>query len=101
MNLRQLQTLLLAAARAEPPDERVPYAFEKRILARLKAAPPADALALWARALWRAALPCVAVVCLLAAVSWLTPPPASAPADLAEHLEQTLLAGTGASEEVW
>lgn len=101
MNLRQLQTLLLTAARAEPPDERVPYAFGQRVMARLTAAPAADALALWARALWRAALPCVAVVCLLAAATWLTPPPAATPADLAEHLEETLLAGTGALEEVW
>jgi hypothetical protein len=70
MNLEQLQKKLLAAARTTPPDDHVPYAFEKRILARL-AAPPAvlDEAALWARALWRAALPCVGLTVLVAILS--------------------------------
>ena len=43
MNLEQLQKKLLAAARANPPADRVPYAFEKRILAQLAAQPPLTA----------------------------------------------------------
>ena len=31
MNLEPLQKKLLAAARAHPPSDRVPYAFEQRI----------------------------------------------------------------------
>lgn len=74
MNLAELERRLLAAARAHPPGDAVPYAFEQRILARLKAAPAADPLAFWARALWRGALSCLAVVLLLGAFSWLNPP---------------------------
>ena len=55
MNLTQLERKLIAVARANPPSERVPYAFEKRILARLPAQPMLDRWELWGRALWRAA----------------------------------------------
>ena len=66
MNLDDLQNKLLAAARNHPPADAVPYAFEKRIMARLGPAPAADGWTLWARALWRAAVPCVAMTLLLA-----------------------------------
>ena len=92
MNLAQLERKLIAAARANSPSDRVPYAFEKRIMARLAARPVVDAWELWARALWRAAAPCVAIMLLLGAWSFFTPqsnPPAS---DLSQQLEQTLLA---------
>ena len=91
MNLAQLEQKLIAAARANPPSERVPYAFEKRILARLAARPAVDDWAMWARALWRAAAPCVAITLLLGAWSFFSQ--GSAPVnDLSQDLEQTLLA---------
>jgi len=65
MNLDQLQKKLLAAARANPPGDSVPYAFEKRISALLKSRPIEDPLSLWARALWRAAAPCAAIMLVL------------------------------------
>lgn len=92
MNLAELERKLLATARANPPSDRVPYAFEKRIMALLAAQPVMDGWALWGRALWRAAAPCAAIMLLLGAWSWLTPqssPPAN---DLSQALEQTLLA---------
>lgn len=70
MNLEELQKKLLAAARANPPQDRVPYAFEKRVLARLAAQPAVDGSVVWARALWRAAIPCVAVTVLMATLSF-------------------------------
>ncbi len=70
MNLAELERKLIAAARANPPSDRVPYAFEKRILARLPARPLADGWELWGRALWRAAAPCVAIMLLLGAWSF-------------------------------
>lgn len=73
MNLNELQRKLTAAARAHAPSDRVPYAFEKRILSRLAAHPVPDSLALWAQALWRAALPCLAIVMLMGATSFLIP----------------------------
>ena len=92
MNLAQLERKLIAAARANPPSERVPYAFEKRILARLAARPMLDGWELWARALWRAAALCVAIMLLLGAWSLFTPRGSTPANDLSQQLEQTLLA---------
>ena len=92
MNLAELERKLIATARANPPSERVPYAFEKRIMARLAARPVVDGWALWARALWRAVAPCVAIMLLLGAWSFVASqgsPPAN---DLSQELEKTLLA---------
>jgi hypothetical protein len=93
MNLADLQSKLIAAARANPPSDRVPYAFEKRIMAHVAGRAPADPWTLWGRALWRAAAPCVAIMLLLAAWSVLTPQRAApATTNLSQALEQTLLA---------
>jgi hypothetical protein len=98
MNLDQIQRKLVAAARAHKPSERVPYAFEQRIMARVKALAVPDEWAQWARALWNAAAPCVAIMILLSAWSLFAPanPPANPspppPTDLAQALENTILA---------
>jgi len=92
MNIAELQRKLIAAARGNPPHDDVPYAFEKRIMARLSAAPGLDVWAEWARALWRAAAPCVAIMLLFGAWSLLSPaspPPAT---DLSQELDNTVLA---------
>lgn len=92
MNLDDLHAKLIAAARAQAPSERVPFAFEKRITALLRDRPLTDISALWARALWRAAVPCVALMVLLSAWSLLSPagnPPAT---DLSQELDNTVLA---------
>ena len=68
MNLDVLQQKLIAAARANPPGDAVPYAFERRIMARLADLPVEDAIGQWGRALWRAAAACLAVSTLIAAV---------------------------------
>ena len=67
MKIPELQSKILVAARALPPSDRVPYAFEKRIMAHLAAVPKPDGWSLWGYALWRAAAPCVAVMLLLGA----------------------------------
>ena len=92
MNVEELQRKLIAAARAHPPGDRVPLAFEKRIMARLPARPVLDDWALWARALWRAAAPCVAIMLLLSAWSFFAPRPAAPANDLSQEFENTLLA---------
>ena len=56
-------------AREVPRDERVPYAFEKRIIAHLRSAPELDTVTLWARGLWRAAAPCLAIMVVASLVS--------------------------------
>jgi hypothetical protein len=101
MNLEQLQNKLLAAARAQPEDARVPYAFEKRVLAHLAPPSPVDLPAFWARALWRAAVPCVAVTVLLAAASFLPSDVSSGSEDLSQQFEQALLASADQLEENW
>ena len=65
MNLGELQRKLTAAARHQTPDERVPYAFEKRITALIAARAVPDFWTAWSRVLLRAAVSCVivAVIC--------------------------------------
>jgi hypothetical protein len=99
MNLADLQRALTAAARQNPPSDRVPYAFEKRIMARLAAAPRADGWALWGRALWGGAAACVAVAALagLLSISAL----GSDPSNLSQDLEQTILAPVDDADAPW
>ena len=104
MNLAQLERKLIATARANPPSDRVPYAFEKRIMACLVARPLADGWALWARALWRAAAPCVAIMLVLGAWSLCAPQRRTPANDLSQQLEQTLLAAVDQdqpTDSVW
>jgi len=103
MKLDELQKKLLAAARANPPADHVPLAFEKRVLAHLTTQSVADVSALWARALWRAVVPCVAVTLVLAAWSFAPANQDSATneLDLSQAFEQTLLAASEAVEENW
>ena len=108
MNLETLRQKLLAAARANPPADRVPYAFGKRILARLAQPPALDLPALWARALWRAVAPCVALMLLLGAWAFVGARNNTIATgltdgeDLAQHFEQTMLAAVEeTAEETW
>ncbi len=91
MNLAELQHKLILAARSAQPVEQVPYAFEQRIMARLRAGPVLDQWEQWGAALWRAAAPCIAIMVLFSAWSLLAPatPPAG---DLSQDLENTILA---------
>jgi len=57
---------LIAAARKMPRREQVPYAFPKRIMARIGRSTPLSGWALWARPLWSAAASCMAITILCA-----------------------------------
>jgi hypothetical protein len=57
-------------AREIPRDERVPFAFEKRIMAHLAQVAMPDVLTLWTHALWRAVVPCVGIMLIAAAISF-------------------------------
>jgi hypothetical protein len=92
MNLAEIQQNLLATARKNLPSDRVPFGFERRVMARLTVQPLLDIWALWARALWRAAAPCVAIMLVLAAWSLFTPTKSPPPGNLSQDLENTLLA---------
>ena len=65
---------MLAKTREMPADNQVPYAFEKRIMAHIKETPEASAN-LWellGHSLWRAVVPCLAVMVLVAV--WMKAP---------------------------
>lgn len=91
MNQADLHTRLIAVAKAQAPDERVPLGFQQRVMARLQGRKVMDVWALWSTGLWRAAASCVALAVLLGAWSWFSPSN-SGNADLSQDLENTLLA---------
>ena len=92
MKLSELEKKLLAAARTNPPDDRVPYAFEKRITALLAARAVPDRWALWSRALWRGAVSCLAVMFLLGTCLLFLPKNNGSAGDLSQEFENTMLA---------
>jgi anti-sigma-K factor RskA len=92
MNIDELHKKWLAAARANPPGDSVPYAFEKRVTALLAARAATDPLALWVRGLWRAAVACVAIALLLGAWAFSHPTVSARADDLSQNFENTLLA---------
>ena len=100
MELNNLQHKLIEAARAAQPDDRVPYAFEKRIMARIAQGAVVDALGLWSTALWRAAVACVLVVVLSGAMSiWSNGHHRGN--DLAQEFETAVFASVASSDGVW
>ncbi|MDB6018080.1 MAG: hypothetical protein JWR19_2569 [Pedosphaera sp.] len=90
MNLLELQRKLIAVARANPPADTVPYAFEKRILARLTGRPTLDLRGFWERGLARAAMFSVAAMLLMSA--WSVFVPANNSETLSQDVEKTLFA---------
>lgn len=89
MNLQKLQEKLWAVARQNVPSDKVPYAFEKRIMARL-AMPIVDIWTLWSRALWRAAAASVLAMALLG--GWSLQTVSSEKTDLSQDFENTVFA---------
>ncbi len=92
MNLDTLQGKLIAAAKAHPPSEAVPFGFERRLMGRLKGLGVSDYWALWARGLWRAAAPCVALALVLAILAYLNGPGVSSMTDMSQEFDNTVLA---------
>jgi hypothetical protein len=86
------------AARALKSDERVPFAFEKRILARLNGRAAVDVSAMFARVMWKAALSCLAISLITGAVVSFSG--ASSGELLATDLERTVLAPVDV-EDTW
>jgi hypothetical protein len=95
MKLDHLHQKLIATARANPPSDRVPYAFAKRIMARLPGRLAPDPWALWSHALWRAAALCVAIMLLSTAWEFRAQHRAAPANDLSQAFENTLVAAVG------
>ena len=99
MNVAELQKKLLAASRASAPEDRVPYAFEKRVLALLASRPGVDRWVFWTRGLWQAAISCAAIALLLGAWLYVDSATSSNTTDLAQNFENTLLASVDQSDQ--
>jgi hypothetical protein len=101
MKLVDLEQKLIAVARANPPSDRVPLNFEKRILALIAGRPVHDLWAVWAKALWYAAGPCVAIMLLFSGWAFVESSKQNQnPAiDLAQQLDNTLLAAVDQSND--
>ena len=99
----KLDRKLIAVAKANPPSDAVPYAFEQRIMARLGKVPVIDSWAEWSRALWRAAAPCAAIAIFLGVWAVFTPDNNTGSTDLSQDLEQTVFAAVTQDGEpsVW
>ena len=99
MNLVELQKKLIAAARADAPVDRVPYAFEKRITALLGSRVAAQRLDQWVHGLWRAAISFTVLAVACGAFALLTPSTSDANGDLSQNLDNTLLASVDQSDQ--
>jgi hypothetical protein len=93
MKPSDLQTKLIEAARQEPLQDHVPYAFEKRIMARLAGLTPLNPWTLWGRPLWCAALSCVAITLLCGIWSMTSTPKGGNSDSLVQAFEHALFAG--------
>ncbi|MSU40438.1 MAG: hypothetical protein EXS22_03340 [Pedosphaera sp.] len=90
MKLDNIIEKMLAAAREDRPSDHVPYAFEKRIMARIAEQSATDFWTVWSRALWQSVAPSAAVAVVVAA--WLSLSPAQPNrAALDPELEQIAL----------
>jgi hypothetical protein len=99
MNLPQLHEKMIAAARASAPDDRVPYAFEKRVTALIQARAGSKGFDSWVQGLWRAALPCVAIAVVCGAWAFFAPDNSASTADdLSQNFDSTLLASVDSSD---
>lgn len=88
----------LTVARELPVNERTPYAFEKRIMARIAHA-PVDTVSEWAHVLWRAVAPCVGIMLVAAAASFAAMSGDTTP-DESPDLEATVFAPTQVAFDV-
>lgn len=78
------------AARSLKSDERVPYAFEKRVMAHLRGLKPADLWSAWAGTMWRAAFSCLLISAIVGAAATYSDPTRGEL--FATDLERTVLA---------
>ena len=97
LDLKKLHEALIGAAQAQVPSDAVPYAFERRVMARLQSAAAPNAWVLWGQALWRAAAACVAIAALCSVWSFW---PAAGSAESAT-LESTVFAAAQELVDVW
>ncbi len=101
VDIDQLQRKLMTAARSHPPSDSVPYAFEQRVMARLRAAQASGAGRAWAAVFWRAAAPGGIIAILLGLWTLTSTSGGNRTDSLDADLETTLCAAMDRSPESW
>lgn len=104
MDLDQLHKRLIAAAKANTPSTDVPYAFERRIMERIRTTIRVDFWSVWSTILWRATAPCLGIMLLISIwTGWqiAKTSPADSIVNLNAELETTIYAGLDASDGIW
>ncbi len=101
MNVGVLYRKLIAAARLCAPSDRVPHAFEERVMAVLRGGLKADPWVFWGRGLWRAAVACAAVALVIGGATATMGGFDTQTPSLAEDLESTLYAVLELQSESW
>lgn len=105
MKIAELQDKLVAAARSEKPCDKVPFAFEKRVMARIAELPAIEQATEWASALWRSATACLVVAVLSAAWVLVEPAANTGTLDFSDQLENAVLVAvdldTSATDSSW
>jgi hypothetical protein len=96
MNQPDFQRKFYKAAARLPEQDRVPYAFEKRIMANLDAM-VTDVRAVWGRFLWRAVAPCLGVMLVTTILTSVTGETES----FAPDLESAVLAPIATEYDNW
>ncbi len=92
MKTGALQNTIITAAKKAAPGDRVPFAFEKRVMARIRGLSDVDVWAVWSRLLWRAAGPCVAIMLAMSLWAAFSNHQNGGSNTLAEDLESSVLA---------
>ena len=90
MNREKLHAKLIRAARATPPDERMPYAFEQRVMAHLRSSNQLDPASAWVGSFWKSAMACAGIAML--ACAWTLLPVQGQDTSLADDLDATVVA---------
>ena len=101
MNTSEVQRRWIEWARSIPPDDRVPYAFEKRVMARVFAQPQTTVREIWGRVLWRACIPCVAIMLISSVLDVFSARSISQEASLGVDLESAVLAPLDELSQTW
>lgn len=101
MNIAKLQDKLVAAARQTPLDDRVPYAFEQRIMAHVRRPLASDRWTIWSRWMWQAAVPCLGLTAVLCALALSSGAQNTTRPPLNEQFETAVYAAVDYSENAW
>ena len=101
MKTEQLYQKLINAAKSAPPSTEVPFGFEHRVLARLRAGFRMDPWLVWSGQLWRAAYLSLAAMMLCGAFVFMVDLRKTNANSLADDLEETVMAVIGSGGNGW